>query len=378
MALETGTTDVRVPFVDLHLAHAGLKEPILAEIAEMIDGGAFVNGPAVARFEERFADYCGRRWCVGMGSGLDALRLALLVAGVGADDEVIIPADTFIATAEAVSQAGATPVPVDVSESDLNLDVAAVESALNARTRALLPVHLYGQLSDMAALLDVADRHGLPVIEDAAQAHGAQRGPHRAGSAGMLAAFSFYPAKNLGAFGDAGACVTDDPMLAEELRARREHGQRRKYEHEWEGYTARLDTIQAIALLHKLPRLGQWNRERRAAARLYAEALQGVGDLKLPPVAPGSDPVWHLYVVRTQDPEALGRFLRERGIASGRHYPQPIHLSPAYSHLGHAPGAFPVTERLAQEALSLPIFPGISEEQVAAVVGAVEDYFRAG
>ncbi len=379
MALESGPdAAVEVPFVDLAHLHADIRDAVLADIASVIDRGAFVNGREVREFEDAFADHCARRFCVGMASGLDALRLALLVAGVKAGDEVIVPANTFVATVEAVSQAGGLPVLVDVTEGDANLDINAAEAAITAQTRALMPVHLYGQLADMVGLEEIAERHGLPVVEDAAQAHGATRDGRRAGGAGLLAGFSFYPAKNLGAFGDAGACVTDDARLAEELRARREHGQRRKYEHDWEGYTARLDTIQAVALLHKLPLLDGWTAERRAAARLYTDALDGIGDLRVPSVPEGSDPVWHLYVVRTADPEALARFLRERGVATGRHYPQPIHLSRAYAHLGHRAGAFPVTERLARESLSLPLFPGISETQVAAVVAGVDEYFKAG
>jgi dTDP-3-amino-3,4,6-trideoxy-alpha-D-glucose transaminase len=365
-----------VPFVDLSPSHAGLKEAILADIDALIDAGAFVNGPAVAAFESAFAAYCGTRHCVGVSSGLDALRLALLAADIQAGEEVVLPAYTFAASLEAVVQVEARPILADVSERDYNLDPAALDAAVGPRTRFLLPVHLYGQMADIPALEEVARRHDLQSVEDACQAHGARRAGRRAGAAGLAGAFSFYPAKNLGAMGDAGACVTDDEELAGRMRALREHGQRRKYEHHLEGYTARLDTIQALVLLRKLPLLDRWNEQRRTAAQLYAAALHGVGDLRLPPVPEGSEPVWHLYVVRTAEPDRLADFLRERGIETGRHYPQPLHLSPAYAHLGYRPGAFPVTETLAREVLSLPIFPGISEAQVAAVAAAVEDYFR--
>lgn len=369
---------VSVPFLDLGPANEGLREEILAEIGELIDTGAFTNGPQVAEFEAAFASFCGTNHCVGLASGLDALRLALQACEIESGDEVIVPANTFIATAEAVTQAGGTPVLADVRESDYNIDPEAAAAAIGPRTRFLLPVHLYGQLADMRALGDLAQRHGLEVIEDACQAHGATRDGIAAGTAGKAAAFSFYPGKNLGAFGDAGALVTDMGSVAERVRALREHGQRAKYQHEWIGWTSRLDTLQAIALLRKLPHLNRWNGERSAAAAMYAERLNGVGDLVLPNVADGSVPAWHLFVMRTADPESLGAFLRERGVASGRHYPEPIHLLGAYRSLGLAAGAFPVSEAVAQECLSLPIFPGITREQLDVVCSAVEDYFARG
>jgi dTDP-4-amino-4,6-dideoxygalactose transaminase len=357
------------------MVNGPLKSELLVELGKLIDAGTFVNGPQVAQFEERFASYSGQKHCVGLASGLDALRLALLAGGIEPGDEVVMPAQTFVATAEAVTQAGGIPVFADVSESDYNLDPAATEAAISERTRFLLPVHLYGQLADMAELKEIAQRRELAIVEDACQAHGAERDGRRAGSAGLAGAFSFYPAKNLGAMGDAGALVTDDAVLAEAVRGLREHGQRSKYEHELEGYTARLDTIQAVVLLHKLPHLDAWNDERRSAAQFYNEALDEVGDLRLPPVPRGSDPVWHLYVVCTRDPDTVGTFLRERGISTGRHYPQAVHLTRAYAHLGYREGAFPIAEMLADRALSLPIFPGITESQLEAVVTAVKAYF---
>lgn len=367
-----------VPFVDVHPIHAPLKAALLDDVAALIESGAFVNGPQVADFEAAFAGYCGSEHCVGVASGLDALRLGLIAGGLERGDEVVVPANTFAATVEAVVQAGGRPVLADVSEADCNVDPAAADDAVTARTRFLLPVHLYGQLANMAALETLAGRRGLDILEDACQAHGAAREGRRAGASGLAGAFSFYPAKNLGAMGDAGALVTDSTELAERVRALREHGQVRKYEHDLEGYTARLDTIQAMVLLHKLPLLDGWNEARREVAAFYLQALAGVGDLRLPPVAPSSEPVWHLFVVRTAQPERLASFLRDRSIATGRHYPQPIHLAAAYASLHYARGAFPVTEALARECLSLPIFPGISEPQQSAVVAAVEDYFRRG
>jgi dTDP-4-amino-4,6-dideoxygalactose transaminase len=303
-----------VPFLDLGAIHAGLKDGIVRDFADLVDAGAFINGPQVAAFEEAFADYCGTQHAVGVASGLDALRLALLAAGVERGDEVIVPANTFIATVEAVAQAGATPVLVDASEDDYNIDVAAAEAAVTGRTRFVMPVHLYGQLADVHGLRALAERHDLRIVEDACQAHSATRDGVRAGGLGLAAAFSFYPGKNLGAMGDAGALSTDDAALAERVRALREHGQTRKYHHEHEGWTARLDTVQAIVLPHKLPLPDDWNEQRRAAARYYLEALEGVGDLVLPPVAAASEPVWHLFVVRTAEPVALAGFLGERGI----------------------------------------------------------------
>jgi dTDP-4-amino-4,6-dideoxygalactose transaminase len=367
-----------VGFLELGHVHEDVKTQILEDISRLIDTNAFTNGPQVREFEEAFAEWCGSRTCVGLASGLDALRLALLAAGIEPGDEVIVPANTFIATFEAVTQAGGRPVPVDVGESDYNLDLGAVEAAIGPRTRFLLPVHLYGQMTDMRGLAALAERRELRIVEDACQAHGATRDGLVAGAVGLAGAFSFYPGKNLGAMGDAGALVTDDEHLAERMLALREHGQREKYRHELEGYTARLDTVQALVLLHKLPHLEGWNEERRSVAEAYASALEGVGDLGLPAVPEGSDPVWHLFVVRTAAPERLAAFLGERGIGSGRHYPEPAHLSPAYQWLGYERGAFPVTERLAGELLSLPIFPGMSKEQVDAVVRAISEYFGRG
>jgi dTDP-4-amino-4,6-dideoxygalactose transaminase len=367
-----------VPFYDLGPSHEPLRAEILAAIAELLDSNAYTNGPQVAELEKAWAAWCGAEACVGVASGLDALRLSLLAAGIEPGDEVVVPAFTFAATLEAVTQAGGIPVLADAGESDLNLDPDAAAAACGPRTRFLLPVHLYGQPADLARLQEVARRHGAELVEDACQAHGATRDGRTAGTAGRAGAFSFYPAKNLGALGDAGAVVTNDAGLAERVRSLREHGQRRKYDHEREGYTARLDTIQAVALLRKLPHLRRWTDERREAARRYTERLEGVGDLRLPPVPAGSDPVWHLYVVRTADPAALARDLAARGIGSGRHYPVPVHLSPAYRRLGYSEGAFPVAERLATEVISLPIFPGITEGQIERVAEAIEDCFARG
>jgi dTDP-4-amino-4,6-dideoxygalactose transaminase len=368
----------RVPFLDLETVHGVLRETLLADIAALIDSGAFTGGPPVREFEQAFAAFCGRADCVGVASGLDALRLGLIAAGVEPGDEVIVPPNTFIATFEAVTQAGGVPVPADASEHDYNLDPPAVEAAITPRTRFILPVHLYGQLADMRALAAVAERAEVRMLEDACQAHGASRDGVVSGDLSAAAAFSFYPSKNLGAFGDAGALVCDDDELAARVVGLREHGQRAKYRHDEPGYTSRLDAVQAAVLLRKLPLLEQWTAARRDVARRYMERLEGVGDLRLPPVPEGSEPAWYVYVVRTRHPEALAGFLADRGIGTGRHYPEPVHLSRAYSYLGHRAGSFPVAEALCAECLSLPIYPGMSEAQVDAVVTAVEGYFAGG
>ena len=366
---------VTVPFVDLRPSHEFLREDLLAGFGRLVDSGAFTNGPEVRGFEELFAAYAGARHCVGLASGLDALRLALLAAGIEEGDEVIVPANTFIASFEAVTQAGGRPVPVDATTDDYNLDPRLVEQAVTERTKYLMPVHLYGQLADMSSLRPIAERHGLRLIEDACQAHGARRAGDLPGSGSLAAAFSFYPGKNLGAFGDAGALVTDDDGLAADVRALREHGQAEKYRHRLVGFTSRLDTLQALVLAKKLPYLDAWNDERRAAAAFYSRELEGVGDLRLPPVPDDSEPVWHLYVVRTAAPDDLAASLREAGIGTGRHYPEPPHLSEAYRSLGYEAGSFPVAEALASELLSLPIFPGITEQQLGTVVRAVRRFF---
>jgi dTDP-3-amino-3,4,6-trideoxy-alpha-D-glucose transaminase len=366
---------IRVPFLDLGVMHAPIKDELLADFGELIDANAFINGPQVRAFEEAFAGYTGASRCVGLSSGLDALRLALLAAGIERGDEVVVPADTFAATFEAVTQAGGVPLPVDATDDDYCLDPDAVRAAVTDRTRFVMPVHLYGQLSDMAALATAAEATGLTIIEDACQAHGAVRDGIRSGERARAAAFSFYPGKNLGAMGDAGALVTDDDDLADRIVALREHGQRAKYKHDFDGYTARLDTMQAIVLLRKLPFLDEWNDQRRAVAREYTERLANVGDLVLPNVPEGSEPVWHLYVVQTDAPQRLADFLAERAIGTGRHYPEPPHLSRAFAGLGYRAGQFPVSERLADRCLSLPIFPGMTSEQIDAVVEGVGAFF---
>jgi dTDP-3-amino-3,4,6-trideoxy-alpha-D-glucose transaminase len=367
-----------VPFVDLRASTDAIRRALLGDLEELLDAGAFVNGPAVESFEREFAATCGRRFAIGTASGLDALTIGLRALGLAEGDEVIVPAMTFIATFEAVVHAGGRVVVVDVGESDACMDPAAVAASVGTRTRFILPVHLYGQMADMRALGALAADHGLAILEDACQAHGAERDGLTAGAAGAAAAFSFYPSKNLGAMGDAGALVVDDEGPAAKARALREHGQTRAYRSDHIGLTSRLDTLQALVLLRKLPLLGRWNAERTRAASFYDEALRGVGDLRLPARAAGAKHVWHVYQVRTRDPEALGAYLGGRGIGTKRHYPEPPHLSAAFADLGYSAGSFPVAEAIARETLSLPLFPGITDEQLQAVVDAVAEFFARG
>jgi dTDP-4-amino-4,6-dideoxygalactose transaminase len=375
--MSSSPTSLDVPFLDLAPSHALIREDVLAGVDALLGTGAFTNGPQVAAFERELASACGVREAIGLASGHDALRLGLLALGLEPGDEVVVPAQTFVSTAETVVQAGGVPILADVDDATACLDPEAAAAAVTKRTRFMIPVHLFGQLADMRGLQAVADRHQLVVLEDAAQAHDAVRDGRRAGAFGAAAAFRFYPGKNLGAMGDAGALVTSDPAVAESTRALREHGQREKYRHELVGFTARLDTVQALFLSLKLPHLAAWNDERRWAARRYRELLEGVGDLALP--ADGGDAhVWHVYVVRTREPERLGARLREHGIGVGRHYPVPVHLNPAFASLGYLEGTFPVAERWARECLSLPLFPGITEAQLETVAHAIASWFAGG
>ena len=370
--------DAHIPLVDLEHVTRPVRDAILEDLARVMDDGTFVNGPAVSVFEDSFAAACGRSACVGVSSGLDALRLILAALEIGPGDEVIVPAMTFVATFEAVAQAGAKPVPVDVRDDDCCLDPEAFASALTPSTRACMPVHLYGQLADMRAIADIATHHGIGVVEDACQAHGATRDGRRASDCGIASAFSFYPSKNLGAMGDAGAVVTDDERLAVRVRALRQHGETSRYRSEYQGYTARLDSFQAVVLSHKLRLLDTWTEERRRLVGAYTQLLEGVGDLRLPATAPRSEPAWHLYTVRTADPGHLAAFLGERGIGTGHHYPEPPHLSTAFASLGYRAEAFPVAESIARETISLPLYPGLSDAQVARVASTIKAYFDRG
>ncbi|HOX02704.1 MAG TPA: DegT/DnrJ/EryC1/StrS family aminotransferase [Candidatus Paceibacterota bacterium] len=360
-----------IPFLDLKAHHAPLREEFLGAIGEVIDSGAFASGPFVAQFERDFAAFSGAPYAVGVGNGTDALWLSLLALGVGPGDEVITSPSTFLATAEAISFCGATPVFVDVDERTCTLDPARIEPAITRQTRAIIPVHLYGQMADMDPILEIARRHGLMVIEDACQAHGAAYKGRRAGSLGITGCFSFYPGKNLGAFGEAGAVTTASDDLRKKIMALRDHGQARKYHHDMIGWNGRMDGIQGAVLGIKLKRLERNNELRRAHAAAYGQALEGIEGLIAPVEAAYGQHVYHIYAVRLPDPQARDQVLEEmaaRGVQCGIHYPIPVHLQEAYRFLGYGPGSFPVAERWASQCLSLPMFPELTADQIAAVV----------
>lgn len=364
---------MKVPFVDFQSMHAPLADDLDAAIRAVVAHGQFILGPEVERFESAFAAYCGVRHAVGIGNGLDALTLTLRAAGLSPGGEVIVPANTFIATALAVVQAGGVPVPADVMPDTYNLDPATAEAAITSRTEALMPVHLYGQPADMDAMRALAQRRGLLLVEDAAQAHGARWRGRRAGSMGHAACFSFYPAKNLGAFGDGGAVTTDDAELAARLRELRSYGQRRKYEHVREGVNSRLDTLQAAVLSAKLRHLDAWNDSRRRAAAAYDEALVGVG-IAPPAVAEGAEHVYHLYVVQVADRERVQRDLAAEGVQTQIHYPQGLAEVEALAHRGWRADDYPVTTAASGRVLSLPMYPGLED---AAVQHVAESLRRA-
>ena len=344
-------------------------------MSEVLSDCNFILGRQVAEFEAAFAAYCGCEYGIGVASGLDALKLILRAMEIGPGDEVITVSHTFIATALAVSAVGAVPVLVEVDPVTYTMDPQAVEAAITDRTRAVMPVHLYGQTADMEPILEMARRHGLKVIEDACQAHGASCGGRRAGSIGDAAAFSFYPGKNLGAFGDAGAVVTHDAKLAERIRTLRNYGSARKYYHDELGENSRLDTLQAAVLSVKLNDLDRGNEARRAAAAYYTETLCAIGDLVTPAVRAGAGHVFHLYVIRTARRDELRAFLTERGVDCLIHYPVPVHLQKAYASGCRVAGDLRQTEELAGQILSLPLFPGITEEQMAYVCETIRAFY---
>lgn len=357
-----------IPLVDLRLQHEQIADEVEKGFARVLAETSFVLGKDVADFEQRFAEFSGVSHCIGVANGTDALELALRAIGLEPGDEVILPANTFIATALAVVRAGGRPALVDCDPETYLIDPAAVEAALAPRSRALLPVHLYGQMAPMAVLGSLAERSGVSLLEDAAQAQGATQDGHPAGSLGRAAGTSFYPGKNLGAYGDAGAVLTDDAELARKVRALGGYGSAKKYDHGELGFNSRLDTLQAVVLNAKLRFLAVWNDLRREAAARYDALLADCEGVVLPRTDPGNEHVWHLYVIRVPDRDRVLEHLHRAGIGAGIHYPQPIHQSGAFADLGYPTGAFPVSERAAREILSLPLFPGISEAQQARVV----------
>lgn len=358
---------MNVPFLDLRQHHAALRREFTAAFEAVVDASAFASGPFVSRFEQDFAAYCGAKFCVGVGNGTDALWLALLALGVGPGDEVITVPMTFMATAEAITYAGAKPVFVDIDPSTYTMNPEAVEGAITPRTRAIIPVHLYGQMADMEPILRIARRHGLKVIEDACQAHGANYGAKRAGSLGDAGCFSFYPGKNLGAFGEAGAVVTDSEELARKVQMFRDHGQARKYHHDVVGWNARMDGIQGAVLAIKLKHLDEYNEARRHHAEHYRSLLSGSPGVTLPCERSQSEHVYHLFVIRVSERDRVLKELESRGIHCGIHYPIPVHLQEAYRSLGLGRGSFPVSESCADEVLSLPMYPELTGEQIESV-----------
>lgn len=358
-----------VPFMDLSRLHEPLLPDIRAAMDEVIRRNAFILGDEVAQLENAFADYCDAAHCVGLDNGSSALELALRAWGIGPGDEVITAPNSFIATASGIAFTGATPVFVDIDPATYNIDVTQIEGAITPRTKAIVPVHLYGQPADMDPIMKIAHKHGLKVLEDACQAHGARYHGRRCGSLGDAAAFSFYPAKNLGCFGDGGALTTNDAALAEQVRMLRNYGQRVKYEHVFLAYNRRLDTLQAAVLNVKLPHLDGWNSSRRQTAARYESLLKG--SVETPQVADYAESVYHLYVIRCPNRDQIAAHLKQAGIDTGYHYPVPIHLQEAYAYLGHQPGAFPEAERACREVLSLPMFPHMRDEEIEAVAAAV-------
>jgi dTDP-4-amino-4,6-dideoxygalactose transaminase len=359
-----------IPLVGLFDQYLQIKPEVDKAIEKVISSTQFVGGAELRAFEEEFAAFCEVESCVGVANGTDAIYLALRALGIGKGDEVITVSHTFIATTEAITLTGATPVFIDIKEDTVLMDPSLIEAAITEKTKAIIPVHLYGQTCEMDQILDIAWRHGLKVVEDAAQAHGARWKGKRAGSIGDVACFSFYPGKNLGAFGDAGGVVSNDQNLIERLRVIANHGSVTKYTHECEGVNSRLDGLQAAILRVKLRRLDEWNAQRRSHAAFYVEALR---DLDLTPVSvhPDAEPVWHLFVVRTTEREELQKRLSENGIATGIHYPTPLHLQPAYAYLEIPPGSLPVTELVSGEIVSLPMYPELTRSQLEAVVTAL-------
>jgi dTDP-4-amino-4,6-dideoxygalactose transaminase len=376
MTIQATERRMSVPFVDLQAQYASIEDEVDAAMKGVLKRSDFILGQELELFEHDFADYIGTRFAIGVDSGMSALTLILKGLGIGKGDEVITSANTFIATALTISAVGATPVLVDVDPETFTLDLERLEAAITPSTKAIMPVHLFGHPEDMEPIMDIANRHGLFVVEDACQSHGARYKGKMTGSFGIAAAYSFYPAKNLGAYGDGGMIVTDDPALCDSISLLRNYGQTAKYHHAVQGYNNRLDTLQAAVLRVKLRYLDEWNAARRRHADLYNQLLAGMG-VSIPPCMPEVEPVWHLYAIRTDHRDELRGFLQERGISTGIHYPIPIHLQPAYQDLGLKEGDFPVSERDALRMLSLPMFAEMTDEQVRYVGAAIKEFCAA-
>ena len=378
---------MNVPFLDLKVQYKQIEKDVVPMVIEAMTNAAFIGGPQVEGFETEFAEFCDSKYCVGVGSGTDALRFALIAAGIGAGDEVITVPNTFIATTEAISQLGAAPVFVDIDPKTYNMDPKKLndylkfrnpQSAISNPVRAIIPVHLYGQPVDMDPILEIAQKRNIAVIEDACQAHGARYKDRKTGSLGAAGCFSFYPGKNLGAYGEGGAVVTQDEEIAGKIRMIRDHGQEKKYYHDIEGYNGRLDSIQAGVLRIKLKRLEEWNMSRRENAACYNELLSKMQGVILPAEAAFASSVYHLYVILVEDRDGLQKILGEKGIGTGLHYPVPLHLQKAYTHLGYKEGSFPASENAAKRLISLPMFPELTKEQIEYVVQSIKEFIDCG
>lgn len=365
---------MKVPFVDLTRESHKISKAILDKIKKVISSGTFILGNEVTQFEEMFSKYLGIKYCVGVASGTDALTLSLKALGIGKGDEIIVPAFTFIASVSPIVLLGAKPVLVDILPDKPTINYSQVENAITERTKAILPVHLYGYSCDMQNINKMAKKHNLFVIEDACQAHGSKYKNKKAGTFGDIAAFSFYPGKNLGSYGDAGAIVTSNKLLAEKVRMLRDHGQKKKYRHEVIGYNSRLDTINAAVLKIKLPYLEEWNKKRRQLANLYSKLLRNL-PIELPFENNVAIPNYHLYVIKTSKRDKLYTYLRNKNIFCGIHYPFPLHLQPALKSLNYKAGDFPSSEKFARTCLSLPMFPHLSEKEVYFVAKQISAFF---
>lgn len=365
---------MKVPFVDLQAQYKTIESEIQVAINSVINRSSFVLGDDVTKFEEEFARYCGTRFCVGVNNGTSAIFLMVLAAGISAGDEVIIPTNTFIATAEGISMAGAVPVFANVDLNTGLLDPKSVESLIGPRTKAILPVHLYGQMAPMGALLALAQKHNLLLLEDACQAHGSRQDSFNPGHFGLAAAYSFYPGKNLGAYGEGGAIVTNDQDIADRIVLLRDHGSKEKYHHDVVGYNMRMEGIQAAVLRVKLPYLESWNTKRREHANVYMRDLADVKEIQLPTVAQGNQSNFHLFVITTDQREGLMNFLKKRDIATGIHYPIPIHLQKAYENQARIP--LLNAEHLAKKIVSLPMYAELTDEQISFIVSSIHDFFR--
>jgi dTDP-4-amino-4,6-dideoxygalactose transaminase len=371
-------TLLEIPFVDLKTQYSSIREQILDVVSQVLDSGHFIGGEYVENFEEQFSLFTGAKYTVGLSSGTAAIELALKASDVGPGDGVIVPANSFFATAEAVSNVGAVPIFADVDPLTFHLDVSGIQRQITPQTKAVIPVHLYGRVMDLTKLEEVCSRHNLLIIEDAAQAHGTELNGVKVGSSGRLTCFSFYPGKNLGAYGDAGAVTCNDLQLANRIKLLRDHGSPAKYQHSEVGTNGRLDAIQAAILSVKLQSLSGWNSRRIAHANLYAESLSG-STVTLPIIPKSGEHNFHLFVIRIADRDALKRYLEQKGIHTGIHYPVPLHLTGAYQALGYPPpGSLPVAEQLAKEILSLPMYPELREEQIEYTVEAVQEFCLKG